>query len=270
MDPINIDLDSRSISRSDYPYIIAEISANHNGSMSRAKQTIEAAKAAGVDAVKIQTYTPDTMTIDSNSADFLISSGLWKGRSLHDLYTEAHTPFEWHKELFDYAKEIDITIFSSPFDETAVDLLDDLGAPAFKVASFEIIDLPLITYIARRQKPILISTGMASMQEIGEAIAAIKSVGNNNILLLHCVSSYPAPLADAHLNMIRILQKEFNCHIGLSDHTIGNLASIVATSLGAVAIEKHFTLNRNDGGVDSTFSLGPEEMKALVKEKKIL
>lgn len=264
----NFSIDNRNISKDVNPYIIAEVSANHNGSILRAKETILAAKNAGVDAVKIQTYTPDTMTIETDNPDFYIKEGLWKERSLYDLYSEAYTPFEWHKELFSYANEIDLTLFSSPFDETAVDLLDSLGAPAFKVASFEVVDLTLIKYIAQKLKPILISTGMASIDEIGEAIEAAKSIGNDNILLLHCISSYPAPLANANLNMIKILQKEFNVQVGLSDHTMGNLASLLATSLGAVAIEKHFTLNRSDGGVDSSFSLEPEEMRLLVKESK--
>lgn len=205
----NFSINSRIISRDVYPYIIAEVSANHNGSILRAKETILAARNAGVDAVKIQTYTPDTMTIEADNPDFYINDGLWKGRSLYDLYSEAHTPFEWHKELFSYANEIGVTLFSSPFDETAVDLLDSLGAPAFKVASFEVVDLPLIKYIARKQKPILMSTGMASLEEIGDAIEAAKSIGNDNILLFHCISSYPAPLPEANLNMIQILQKEF-------------------------------------------------------------
>ncbi len=264
----NFVINSRKISGENYPYIIAEVSANHNGSIIRAKQLILAALNAGVDAVKIQTYTPDTMTIDVNKPDFLINNGLWEGRSLYDLYSDAYTPFEWHRELFLYAKEIGITLFSSPFDETAVDLLDSLDTPAFKVASFEVVDLPLIKYIAKKKKPMLMSTGMASCEEIGEAIEVAKSVGNENILLFHCISSYPAPLSETNLNMIPILQKEFNLQVGLSDHTIGNLASILATSMGATAIEKHFTLNRVDGGVDSSFSLEPDEMKSLVNETK--
>ena len=259
-------INSREISSDNAPYIIAEVSANHNGSILRAKETILAARNAGVDAVKIQTYTPDTMTIDAHNPDFLIEDGLWKGRSLYDLYSEAYTPFEWHKELFDYAEEIGVTLFSSPFDETAVDLLDTLNAPAYKVASFEIVDLPLIKYIAKKNKPMLMSTGMASYDEIGEALEAAKSAGNGEILLFHCISSYPAPLSEANLNMIPILQKEFNIQVGLSDHTLGSLASVLATSMGATAIEKHFTINRSDGGVDSSFSLETTEMKALVEE----
>lgn len=261
-------LNLRRISSEDPPYVIAEISANHNGSIVRAKETILAARNAGVDAVKIQSYTPDTMTIDSHRSDFLINDGLWQGRTLYDLYSEAYTPFEWHKELFLYAKEIGVTLFSSPFDETAVDLLDSLGAPAFKVASFEIVDLPLVKYIAEKKKPILMSTGMASFDEIGEAIEVVKSAGNDKILLFHCISSYPTPLSEANLNMLPILQREFNTQVGLSDHTVGNLASTLAISMGASAIEKHFTLNRSDGGVDSSFSLEPDEMASLVLATK--
>jgi len=263
-----LEVSNRVIGKGCKPFIIAEISANHGGSIRRAKETILAAKSSGADAVKIQTYTPDTMTLNSRKSDFLINEGLWKGYNLYELYQEAYTPFEWHKELFDYAKEIGVTLFSSPFDETAVDLLDSLDAPAYKIASFEVVDLPLIKYIAKKKKPILMSTGMASYDEIGEALEAAKSGGNGNILLFHCISSYPAPLSEANLNMISILQKEFNIQVGLSDHTIGNLASALATSMGATAIEKHFTVNRSDGGVDSSFSLEPTEMSALVKETK--
>lgn len=249
---------TREVSNKFPPYIIAEVSANHNGSIVRAKETILAAKKAGVDAVKIQTYTPDTMTINVQNPDFYIKDGLWKNRSLYDLYGEAYTPFEWHKELFLFAKEIGITLFSSPFDESAVDLLESLNVPVYKVASFEIVDLTLIRYIASKNKPMLISTGMASLNEIGEAIESARSVGNNKIALFHCISSYPAPIAETNLNSIQLLRKEFNIQVGLSDHTIGNLASVIATSLGASIIEKHFTINRSNGGVDSSFSLEPK------------
>ena len=259
---------TREVSNKFPPYIIAEVSANHNGSIVRAKETILAAKKAGVDAVKIQTYTPDTMTIDVQNPDFYIKDGLWKNRSLYDLYGEAYTPFEWHKELFLFAKEIGITLFSSPFDESAVDLLESLNVPVYKVASFEIVDLTLIRYIASKNKPMLISTGMASLNEIGEAIESARSVGNNKIALFHCISSYPAPIAETNLNSIQLLRKEFNIQVGLSDHTIGNLASVIATSLGASIIEKHFTINRSNGGVDSSFSLEPKEMESLVKQTK--
>jgi pseudaminic acid synthase len=250
------------------PYIIAEISANHNGSIDRAKQTILAAKKSGVDAVKIQTYTPDTMTIDVDNEDFLIKSGLWKDRTLYDLYGEAHTPFEWHEQLFEFASKNNITLFSSPFDETAVDLLDGLNVAAFKVASFEIVDLPLIKYIAQKGKPILISTGMASQDEIANAIETSYSAGNKDIALLHCISAYPTDIEDANLLSIQYLREKFAVQVGLSDHTLGNQASVIATSLGATIIEKHFTLDRNDGGVDSKFSLEPDEMSELVKKTK--
>jgi pseudaminic acid synthase len=264
MSKCKVCINGRELSKVNPPYIIAEVSANHNGSIERAKDTILAGKNAGVHAVKIQTYTPDTMTIDVHKDDFLIKDGLWKNRSLYDLYSEAYTPFEWHKELFDFAKSIGITLFSSPFDESAVDLLESLNTPAYKVASFEIVDLPLVRYIAAKKKPMLVSTGMASFVEIGNAIETARMAGNNSIALFHCISSYPAPLAEANLSAIKLLKEEFNVEVGFSDHTIGTLASVVATSLGASIIEKHFTLNRADGGVDSTFSLEPSEMASLV------
>ena len=261
-------IDCRKISSSFPPYVIAEISANHNGSLVNAKKTILAAKNAGVDAVKIQTYSPETMTIESDNPDFFIKEGLWKGRSLYYLYAEACTPFEWHKSLFSYAEEIGLTLFSSPFDETAVDLLESLNTPAYKIASFEIIDLALIKYIAKKNKPILMSTGMASLGEIGNAIESAKSAGNDKIALFHCISSYPAPISEVNLNMIQILKREFKVQVGLSDHTTGNLASVLAISLGARIIEKHFTLDASNGGVDSTFSLEPSAMSSLVKDAK--
>jgi len=261
-------INNRSITKNDPPYIIAEISANHNGSIQLAKETILAAKNSGVDAVKIQTYTPDTMTIDANNPDFYISDGLWKDRSLYDLYNKAHTPFEWHEELFEYSKELDITLFSTPFDETAVDLLESLNTPAYKIASFEIVDLSLIEYIAKKNRPILISTGMASIEEIKDALDVVYSTGNDQVALFHCISSYPAPISEANLNSLNILSETFNVEVGLSDHTHGNLASVIAVSLGASIIEKHFTLDRSHGGVDSSFSLEPQEMAELVKDTK--
>ncbi|MFK7763605.1 MAG: pseudaminic acid synthase [Roseobacter sp.] len=263
-----ISINGRPICEKQPPYVIAEVSANHNGSIDRALQTIKAAKETGVDAVKIQTYTPDTMTIDTDSKDFVIHDGLWKGRTLYDLYGEAHTPFEWHARMVDYAKQLGLTLFSSPFDETAVDLLERLDVPAFKVASFELVDLPLVKYIAQKKKPMLMSTGMASLEEVGEAIETAKSNGCSEIAIFHCISSYPAPLDQANLSAIRLLQREFDVEVGLSDHTLGNLASVVATSLGATVIEKHFTLSRAEGGVDSTFSLEPKEMKSLVEDTR--
>lgn len=261
-------IEKREVSKNFPPYIVAEISANHNGSIIRAKQTILAAKKAGVDAVKIQTYEPDTMTIEAENTDFFIKDGLWKNKSLFELYSQAYTPYKWHKELFSYAKSIGITIFSTPFDESAVDLLEKLDTPVYKVASFEIVDLTLIKYIAKKNKPVLISTGMASIDEISEAIEMTKSAGNHKVALFHCISSYPTPINQANLNIIKKLRKEFNIEVGLSDHTIGNLASVLAVSLGASIIEKHFTINRDDGGVDSSFSLEPIEMQTLVKETK--
>jgi len=266
--PNAIVINGRELSSNNSPYIIAEVSANHNGSIKRAKDTILAAKVAGANAVKIQSYTPDTMTIKSDKPDFCLTDGLWKGRTLYDLYAEAYTPFEWHAELFAFAKHHGITLFSSPFDESAVDLLASLHAPAYKVASFELVDLPLIAYMAKQNKPMLMSTGMASIQEIAEAIETARSNGCNEIAIFHCVSSYPAPLNQANLRSITALQQEFDVQVGLSDHTLGTTASVAATVLGASLIEKHFTLSRADGGVDSAFSLEPKEMQDLVENCK--
>lgn len=264
----NFEIDGVTLSENAPPYIIAEISANHNGSIDRAKATIASARNAGVNAVKIQTYTPDTMTIDVEGEDFKIKEGLWKGHSLYSLYGEAYTPFEWHEELFSYARKEGITLFSSPFDETAVDLLESLQAPAYKVASFELVDLPLIKYIAQKKKPMLMSTGMATLSEISEALDTARTAGCESIAIFHCVSSYPALIEDANVSAILKLKDEFGVQVGLSDHTIGNIASVAATALGATVIEKHFTLSREDGGVDSTFSLEPSEMASLVKDTK--
>jgi N-acetylneuraminate synthase len=259
-----VSIAGREISAKMPPYIIAEISANHNGNIERAKQSILAAKQAGASAVKIQTYTPDTMTIDVDNDDFKIPEGLWKGYNLYQLYSEAYTPFEWHASLFTYAKEVGITLFSSPFDETAVDLLSSLDVPAFKVASFELVDVPLIRYIAKQGKPMLMSTGMASYDEIATALEAARSSGCNEIALFHCISSYPAPMSQADLNSILSLRNKFNVQIGLSDHTLGNTAAIVATALGASLIEKHFTVSRAQKGPDSEFSIEPDELKQLI------
>ncbi|HBF08132.1 MAG: pseudaminic acid synthase [Gammaproteobacteria bacterium] len=248
------------------PFIIAELSANHNGSLDKAKQLIAAAASAGVSAVKIQTYTADSMTLDTDMPGFKIEGGLWDGYSLYDLYQEASTPYEWHQALFDYAAQLGVILFSSPFDENAVDFLDSLYAPAFKVASFEMVDLPLIRYIASKKKPILISTGMSNESEIGEALEVARQSGARDILLFHCVSGYPTPLEESKLSNIQFLKKHFNVEVGLSDHTLGHSAAIASIALGAVAIEKHFTLDRNDKGPDSEFSLEPVEFKALVDE----
>lgn len=259
-----IKIGTKTISTENSPFIIAEISANHNGSLERALETVKAAQLCGVHAVKIQTYTPDTMTIDCKLEDFKIQKGIWRGKTLYELYGEAFTPYEWHKKLFSYAKKIGVTIFSTPFDETAVDLLETLNTPAYKIASFEITDLPLLSYVASKGRPMLISTGMATFEEIGEALETAKSGGCNELAIFHCVSSYPTPLSAANLAKIEILKKEFSVHVGLSDHTEGTIAGIAATAIGATLIEKHFTLSRTLGGVDSSFSLEPDEMHELV------
>ncbi len=256
-------INNRNISRDNPPYIIAELSANHNGSIIKAKESIKAAKKYGADAIKIQTYTPDTMTINCQKEDFIIKGGLWDGYSLYQLYKEAYTPYEWHEELFEYAKKIEITIFSSPFDETAVDLLEQLETPAYKIASFELCDLPLIEYIAKKGKPILMSTGMANIKEIEEAVVTAKKNGCQDLLLFHCVSSYPAPTEEANLKNIKFLRDKFQIEVGLSDHTISNTAAITSIAMGASAIEKHFILDKKDKGPDSEFSIEPYELEEL-------
>ena len=243
------------------PYLIAEISANHNGSLENAKLTIQAAKQAGANAVKIQTYTADTITIDCDNKEFILKGGIWDGKKLYDLYKDAHTPYEWHKELFEYAKKIGITLFSTPFDNTAVDLLEELKTPAYKVASFEIVDHPLIERIASTKKPMFMSTGAASVKEIHDALSVARKAGAEEILLFHCISSYPAPIKESNLAAIKYLKDRFGLLVGLSDHTIGSDAAFLATALGASAIEKHFIADRSIGGPDSTFSANPEELK---------
>ena len=261
-------IDNRIISDKHPPYIIAELSANHNGSIERAFDSIKAAKKAGADAIKIQTYTADTITIKSDRNEFQIKGGLWDGYDLYSLYKWAETPYDWHKPLFDYARELDITIFSSPFDETAVDLLEDLNTPAYKLASFEIIDLPLIKYIAQTGKPMIISTGMASLDEISMAVETARENGCKDLVLLHCISSYPAPAEQSNLRTIPDLSKRFGVLAGLSDHTIGTTVAVSSVALGAAIIEKHFTLNRKDRGPDSDFSLEPYELKKLCDRTK--
>jgi len=255
--------------KSQPPWVVAEISANHNGSLDRALATITAAKDCGADAVKIQTYTADTMTIDCDLPDFIIQGGLWDGYKLYDLYKEAQTPYEWHKPLFEHAQQEGIPLFSTPFDETAVDLLESLNTPAYKIASFELTDLPLIEYVAKTGKPMILSTGMASEQEIKEAVAAARNTGCNGLVLLHCISSYPTPIEQANLRQIPALAERFKVPVGLSDHTLGTTASVAAVALGACVIEKHFTLNRADKGPDCEFSLEPQELKRLCEEVRV-
>lgn len=262
----NFNINGRKIGRDQAPYIIAELSANHGGSIESAKLAITIAKKNGASAVKIQTYTPDTMTIDSKKPDFKINEGLWKGYTLYDLYKEAYTPYEWHKELFDFAKDKDITIFSSPFDETAVDLLQGLDAPAYKIASFELIDLPLIKRAAECKKPLLMSTGMASLDEVREALNVALKYGCGDVLLFHCISSYPTPVVDSNLKNIEFLRNEFDVEVGLSDHTMSNLASIISIGLGATAIEKHFKPSNDTVGPDSSFSITPNQLSLLVND----
>lgn len=263
-----LSIDERFIGPKHTPYIIAELSANHNGRLETAMRIIEEAKNAGADAVKLQTYRPDTITLNSDNEDFQIHGGLWDGRTLYDLYEEAHTPWDWHKPLFDHAHKIGITLFSSPFDTTAVDLLEDLNAPAYKIASFEAVDLPLIKYVARTGKPMIISTGMADAEEIQEAFDAAREGGCTQLALLHCVSGYPASAADYNLRTIPDMIARFGVVIGLSDHTLDNTTAIASVALGASLIEKHFTLNRNAGGPDDSFSLEPPELTALCRDAK--
>lgn len=246
-------------------FIIAELSANHNGSLETALETIRAAKRAGADAIKLQTYTADTMTIDSDKDDFVIKGTIWEGQNLYKLYKQAYTPWEWHKELFQQAEKEGLICFSSPFDFTAVDFLETLEVPAYKIASFEITDIPLIEYVASKGKPIILSTGIAELEDIELAIETCKKAGNNDIAILKCTSSYPAPIEEANMVMVKDFAERFNVITGLSDHTMGSTVPIVATCMGAKIIEKHFILDRSIGGPDASFSMNEVEFTAMVK-----
>ena len=266
--PQTIHIDGRPIGPGHEPYIICEMSGNHNGSLDRALHLLEEAAKTGADAIKMQSYTADTITIDHDGPAFKIEGGLWDGRTLHELYQEAQTPFEWHAPLFARARELGVTLFSSPFDETAVDMLETLDAPAYKIASFEAVDLPLVAYVASKGKPMIISTGMANLEEIGDAVRTAQENGCKEIVLLHCISSYPAPDEQSNVRTVPDLAERFGVISGLSDHTFGSAVSVASIALGGCVIEKHFTLRRADGGPDSAFSLEPEEFFTLVTDCK--
>ena len=258
-------IDNFTIDKNSPVFIIAELSANHNGSIEVALETIKAAKRAGADCIKLQTYTADTITLDSNKDDFKIKGTIWEGQNLHKLYQQAYTPWEWHQKLFDAAKDEGLVCFSSPFDKTAVDFLETLNTPAYKIASFEITDIPLIEYVASKGKPIILSTGIATTEDIELALEACRRMGNNDIALLKCTSSYPAPIEEANMAMVKDLADRFGVISGLSDHTIGSTVPIVATCFDAKIIEKHFILDRAIGGPDASFSMNEEEFTAMAK-----
>lgn len=262
---INMKIDHFEINQNSPVFIIAELSANHNGSLETALATVRAAKRAGADCIKLQTYRADTITIDSNKEDFLIKGTIWEGKNLYNLYEEAYTPWEWHKEIMKVAKEEGLICFSSPFDLTSVDFLEQLNVPAYKIASFEITDIPLIEYVASKGKPVIISTGIATQLDIELALDACKRMGNNNVSLLKCTSSYPAPIEEANMCMVKDLAERYNVITGLSDHTMGATVPVVATCFGAKIIEKHFILDREIGGPDASFSMNEEEFTSMVR-----
>ena len=264
-----IEIAGRRIGPGEPPYIIAEISANHNGDIDRALELMQAAKDAGADAIKMQTYTADSITIDHDGPEFLIKGGLWDGYTLYKLYEEAHTPPDWHPIMFEHARKLDIPLFSTPFDESAIDFLESLDAPAYKIASFEAIDLPLIRKAAATGKPLIISTGMANETEIGQAVEAARNAGAEQLVLLHCVSGYPAPAAEYNLRTMPDLAARFDVVAGLSDHSLGTAVAVSAVALGATVIEKHFTMRRDDGGPDAAFSLEPDELATLCEHCKV-
>ena len=259
-------LDGTAVGKDQKPYVIAEVSGNHRGSIDRAKAIISAASENNADCVKLQTYTPDTLTIKSDREEFRLKGGLWDGYTLWDLYDWAHTPFEWHEELFAHARKHGITCFSTPFDTTAIELLESLNVPFYKIASFELTDTHLVKQIAATGKPVIMSTGLATLKEIEVALDAINQTAGNDVILLHCISGYPTPLHEANLSMIPQLQEEFGTLVGLSDHTLDNTAATVAVALGACVIEKHFTLARAEGGPDAEFSMEPDQLKDLCKK----
>lgn len=261
-----IHIGGRAIGPDHAPYVVAELSANHNGSLARALATVRAAAAAGVDAIKLQTYTPATITLDSDRPEFMIPGGPWQGRRLWDLYEEAHTPWEWHADLFAEARGLGLQIFSSPFDKTAIELLESLDAPAYKIASPELIDDALLQAVAATGKTVIISTGMATLEEILHAVGVLRRAGARELLVLKCTSAYPAPDDAMNLAAIPALAQATACAVGLSDHSLGTVAAVVAVTLGACFIEKHFTLDRADGGVDAAFSLEPAELTQLATD----